>query len=146
MNYEIVTLQEKIVVGVTARTSHTDPQCQQVIGGLWQKFMEDGIWASIQNQANPYCVGLYSGYDETSYDVTVGAEVTKNENPQLIEKIIPAGNYAVFQIKGDIVKDVAEAWDKIWALPLERNFTGDFEEYLSNENGVAEIKIYIALK
>ena len=146
MNYEIVTLQEKIVVGVMARTSHTAPQCQQIIGGLWRKFMEDGIWASIRNKANPYCVGLYSGYDETSYDVTVGAEVTKNGNPQLVEKIIPASNYAVFCIRGDVVKDVSEAWDKIWTLPLERSFTCDFEEYLSNENGVAEIKIYIALK
>lgn len=146
MNYEIVTLQEKIVLGVTARTSHNDPQCQQVIGGLWQHFMAEGLVESVRNRANPYCIGLYSNYDETFYDVTVGVEVTENSHPELTEKTIPAGSYALFRIKGDVVRDVAEAWDKIWTLPLDRSFSGDFEEYLSNEKGVAEINIYIALK
>lgn len=146
MNYEIVTLKEKIMVGVTARTGNNAPDCTEVIGGLWQKFMENGVWASIQNKANIYCIGLYSDYDETSYDVTVGAEVTENGNPELTEKIIPAGKYAVFNLKGDVVKDVSSAWSEIWAIPLDRSFTGDYEEYLSNENGVAEVKIYIALK
>lgn len=36
MNYEIVNLEEKIVVGITARTGNNDPECQKVIGGLWQ--------------------------------------------------------------------------------------------------------------
>ncbi len=146
MNYEIVSLEQKIVVGITARTGNTGPDCNKIIGGLWGKFMGEGVWASIRNKANAYCIGLYSDYDEASYNVTVGAEVTANGNPELTEKIITAGKYAVFNIKGDVVKDVAEAWDKIWAMPLDRSFTGDFEEYLSNENGTAEINIYIALK
>lgn len=145
MQYEIVTLPEKKIVGLSARTGNNDPQMGAVIGGLWQKFM-DGIWSMVNHPANPYCVCLYSGYDATSYDVTVGAEVTKNGNPTLTEKTIPAGKYAKFHIKGDVVKDVGSAWAEIWAMPLDRSFTGDFEEYLSNVDGVAEIDIYIALK
>ena len=148
MNYEIVNLEEKIVVGVTARTGNTDPDCQKIIGGLWQDFMGKGIFASLENKANVYCVGLYSDYnfDEMTYDVTVGAEVSANENSEFSEKTIPAGKYAVFNVKGDVVTDVSNAWNEIWAMPLERSFTGDFEEYLSNENGVADVNIYIALK
>lgn len=55
-------------------------------------------------------------------------------------------NFALFRVKGDVVKAVSEAWEKIWAIPLERSFAGDFEEYVSNENGIAEINIYVALK
>ncbi|QIB70323.1 AraC family transcriptional regulator [Aminipila butyrica] len=146
MNYEVVTLKEKIVVGTCARTGNDDPDCVKIIGGLWQKFMAEGIWESIENKANTYCIGLYSDYDETSYDVTVGCEVLENSNPKLTEKRISAGQYAVFHVKGDVVKAVSEAWGKIWDMPLDRSFSGDFEEYLSNDNGVAEINIYIALK
>ncbi|AET67975.1 hypothetical protein Desor_2396 [Desulfosporosinus orientis DSM 765] len=146
MNYEIVTLKEKIVVGIGAKTGNNDPDCSKIIGGLWQKFMGDGILESIKNKVNAYCIGLYSDYDDTSYYVTVGCEVTKNGNPELTEKRIVTGQYAVFSVKGDVVKDVADAWEKIWAMPLDRSFSGDFEEYLSNDNGVADINIYIALK
>lgn len=147
MDYEIVTLKEKIIAGIAARTGNNDPDCSKIISGLWQKFMDDGIWESTKNKANAYCVGLYSDYDETtSFDVTVGCEVTENGNPELTEKRIAAGRYAVCRVEGDVVKDVADAWEKIWAMPLDRSFSGDFEEYLSNDDGIADVKIHIALK
>ncbi|MEI2987486.1 MAG: GyrI-like domain-containing protein [Oscillospiraceae bacterium] len=147
MNYEIVNLEEKIVVGITARTGNNDPECQKVIGGLWQDFMSKGIWESMKNKANEYCIGLYSNYDFTdmTYDVTIGAEVTQADTKINVKKI-PGGKFALFRVKGDVVKAVSEAWEKIWAIPLERSFAGDFEEYVSNENGIAEINIYVALK
>ncbi len=146
MDYEIVTLEKKLIVGITARTGNNDPDCLKIIGSLWKDFMEGGIGSSIKNRLDKYIIALYSNYDETSYDVTVGAQVSKNENMELSLKTIPEGKYAVFHIKGDVVTDVSNAWNEIWAMSLERSFTGDFEEYLSNENGVSEIDIYIALK
>ena len=148
MNYEIVNLEEKIVVGITARTGNNDPDIQKIVGGLWQDFMGKGIEKSLKNRANEYCIGLYTNYnfEEVTYDVTVGAEVLENGNPELSTKTIPAGEYAKFSIRGDVVVDVSNAWNEIWAMPLERTFTGDFEEYLSNENGGADINIYVALK
>lgn len=147
MNYEIVNLEEKIVVGITARTGNNDPECQKVIGGLWQDFMSKGIWESMKNKANEYCIGLYSNYDfnDMTYDVTIGAEVTQADTEYDIKKI-PGGKFALFRVKGDVVQAVSEAWEKIWSLPLERSFVGDFEEYVSNENGIAEINIYVSLK
>ncbi len=146
MNYEIVNLKEKTVVGVTARTANDAPDCAAVIGGLWKSYFGDGILASIKNKATPYCIGLYSDYDATSYDVTVGSEVSTNANPELSVKTIPAGKYAVFNIKGNVVTDVANAWNEIWQMPLDRSFAADFEEYLTNDEDNAEINIYIALK
>lgn len=147
MNYEIVNLNEKIIAGITARTGNNDPECQKVIGGLWQDFMSKGIWESMKNKANEYCIGLYSDYDfsNMTYEVTIGAEVTQADTKINVKKI-PGGKFALFRVKGDVVKAVSEAWEKIWAIPLERSFAGDFEEYVSNENGIAEINIYVALK
>lgn len=147
MNYEVVTLKEKMVVGLTAKTGNTDPDCQKIISGLWGSFM-GGTEAAIKNRSNPYSVGLYSDYDfvNMTYDVTVGAEVSENSNPELSVKIIPAGQYACFSVRGDVVTDVGNAWNEIWDMPLERSFSADFEEYISNENGVADVKIYLALK
>lgn len=148
MNYETVELDEKVIVGLMGRTGNTDPDCQKIIGGLWQDFMGKGVSGQVKNKTNSYCVGLYSAYDfnEMKYDVTVGCEVTENGNPELSEKTIPSGRYAMFHVKGDVVKDVSDAWAIIWELPLERSFTGDFEEYTGNENGMADVDIYIALK
>ena len=43
-------------------------------------------------------------------------------------------------------KEVAEAWNEIWKMDLNRSFTGDFEEYLNNDFDNSDINIYIALK
>lgn len=145
MNYEVVNLEKKIVAGVCAR-SDNGPECPAIIGGLWQKFMGEGVAQSIKNTSSPCPVCVYSDYDDTSYDATVGMIVSSNDNKELMEKTIPAGKYAKFFIKGDVVKDVGDAWNKIWGMNLDRSFTADFEEYLSNDNGVAEVNIYVALK
>lgn len=145
MDYEIVTLEEKIIAGVTARTSNDAPDMGQVIGKLWESFMGKH-WNATKNKTNAYSIGLYSDYDETSYDVTIGCEVAKFENPELSSKIIPAGKYAKFSIHGDVVTAVQESWDEIWKMPLDRSYAADFEEYLNNDNGIADINIYIALK
>lgn len=84
--------------------------------------------------------------NQFNYDVTVGYDVSKNENPEFIVKTIPAGKYAKFMIKGHMINAVVDAWNKIWTLSLNRSFTGDFEEYLNESMDEAEVAIYIALK
>ena len=152
MNYEIVNLSEKKLAGFNARTSNADPTMNETIAGLWKQLFETGTFFSMKNKVNAYSIGLYSDDEngaEGEYDITVGCEVTTYDNmPEgMIQKIIPAGNYAKFVIFGDMQAAVADAWQKIWQLPLERTYTGDFEEYVSTEeNGEAEIHIYIAVK
>lgn len=47
MDYEIVMLEEKIAVGISARTNNTSPDMGAVIGGLWNRFFNEGVYASI---------------------------------------------------------------------------------------------------
>ena len=143
MNYEIVELKEKTIVGFAARTSNEDPQMGAIIGGLWKQLYTPENTEKIQNRVNAYAIGLYSNYDKEGYQVTAGFEVSdaKSGNGFAV-KTIPAGRYAKFSVHGDMIEAVANSWKEIWETPLDRTFTGDFEEYLSQE----DIDIYIAIK
>ena len=80
MNYEIVELEEKIVVGICDKTSNDDPKMGEVIGNVWKELFATGKIADIKNRSNDHTIGLYSDYTENGYDITAGCEVTKNEN------------------------------------------------------------------
>ena len=146
MNYEIVTLEEKIVVGVSVDTSLSDPEMGSKIGGLWTQLYQTPIHASIKNKVDDYAIGLYSDYMQDKYTVMAGNEVSKSENAELTTKIIPASKYAKFSIHGNMQTAVAQAWDEIWKMDLDRSFAGDFEEYLNSDWDDADINIYIGLK
>ena len=143
MNYEIVTLEEKTVVGFAARTANEDPKMGEIIGGLWQKLYAPENVQKVENRSNTYAIGLYSDYDETGYQVMAGFEVSQVVPVEhMVVKTIPAGKYAKFSVHGDMVEAVAKSWQEIWQTPLDRTYTGDFEEYTSME----DIDIYIAIQ
>lgn len=144
---DIVKLDEKTIVGLSARTGNSDSDMGKIIGGLWQRFF--GIYSEIPNKRNDRSIGLYSGYSEEQYDITAGCEVSSiSEIPEgMALKTIPSGNYAKFITRGDPVQAVSELWQEIWSLPLDRTYTGDFEEYFAGHDGEpGEIHIYIAVK
>ena len=143
MNYGIVELKEKTIVGFAARTSNEDPQMGAIIGGLWKQLYTPENTEKKQNRVNAYAIGLYSDYDKEGYQVTAGFEVSDAESGNgFTVKTIPAGRYAKFSVHGDMIEAVANSWKEIWETPLDRTFTGDFEEYLSQE----DIDIYIAIE
>ena len=43
MNYEIVNLEEKKVVGVSDKTKNSDPNMSMIIGSLWNKLYNEEI-------------------------------------------------------------------------------------------------------
>lgn len=151
MNYEVVELNEKTVVGLAVRTSNNDENMGQVIGGLWQQFFAEGVYQSIESKLNNCTIGLYSNYENGingAYDVTVCCEVNKCQVLPIGSEVkrIPAGKYAKFVVNGHMQKAVAEFWTKLWSIELNRKYTYDFEEYQSGgdmEN--CEIHIYIAI-
>lgn len=143
MKYEIVECKEKTIVGFAARTSNDDPEMSNIIGGLWKNLYTPGNPEKVKNRANTYAIGLYSDYNETGYQTTVGFEVSAPEAvSDMVVKTIPAGKYARFHVHGDMVEAVAASWKEIWETPLDRTFTGDYEEYLTME----DIDIYIAIR
>lgn len=145
MDYVVVKLEEKIIVGVSAFTGNSDPDMGEIIGGLWKELYQGGVNSMIKNKSNKYAIGLYSDYTSNQYCVTVGNEVSRAENPDLTVKVIPAGKYAKFSVHGHMEKAVAKAWKEIWQMDLDRSFTGDFEEYRTDDFEDCDIDIYIAI-
>lgn len=153
MEYEIVELEEKIVEGISIRTTNQDGKSIQDIGALWQKFYAEGEYNKIENKVNNKAIGLYTDYEgdyTKPYNFIACSEINKkSENMKnRTTKIIPKGRYAKFVIIGDVQKSVGEAWGEIWNMNLERKYTCDFEEYQNNTEDMQnqEIHIYIAIK
>lgn len=156
MNYEVVELAEKTVIGIKAITSNQDPKMSEIIGGLWKSFYEDA-YSKISGAINKKAIGLYCDYgtpNKDDYTVMVctevdsdGAKKSLSQSKDLTVKKIPSGRYAKFTVKGNVSTATAECWNEIWAALLERTFTGDFEEYQEDCDGVqGTIIIYIAIK
>lgn len=156
MNYEIVELPARTVVGPTVRASNSSPEEGAVIGQLWQRFMGEGMDRAIPEvRVEPYgCFGLYCDYDfsDMSYKLLIGCQTDAADTPEGMERQeMPAGRYAKFAIRGgDCVGSVQEVWAAIWAdeeLTAQRAFTFDFEGYLPGEDmACADIDIFVALK
>lgn len=160
MNYEIVELEQKLVVGKCIVTSNSDPKMGEEIGKLWEKLYDSkcGYYCEIKNRINESAIGLYSDYQQDKYTVTVGAEVSKAENSEFTAKTIIKGKYAKFAVHGNMITAVAKAWGEIWKIKLDRTFAGDFEEYLpcdgcKNKESCnvqictnCDINIYVAIK
>jgi predicted transcriptional regulator YdeE len=151
MDYEIVKLEEKTIVGIAARTNNQDPDLGAKIGGLWQSFFQNGIYQGIPAKKNEKALGVYTDYAGTEmdeYTIIVASEVT--DVPQLaigmVKRSIPAGKYAKFIVRGDMEKDVADFWAKLWQMDLPRTYVSDFEEYQDDNMENAEIHIYIGIK
>lgn len=152
MDYEVIELKEKLVAGLSARTSNNAPDMGMVIGSLWGCFFEEGIFFHIDHKENEKSIGLYSDYNGEKmeeYQITVGCEVNSREQSQegLTFAVIPAGKYAKFVVRGHMQKAVSDFWMKLWSMDLNRSFTGDFEEYQPGGTMEdSEIHMYIALK
>lgn len=150
MDYEIVTLNEKTVVGYSACTSNSSSDMGQVIGGLWEHFFSEEGYFKIGNKVNDKTLGIYTDYtkeEKGEYTVVVACEVNSIEGvSDFVVRKIPAGKYAKFIVKGNMITAVAQFWQELWQLELDRSFLCDFEEYQNSDCENAEIHIYIGLK
>ena len=150
MKYEIVELEEKMVVGVSIRTSNQNGKAIQDIGLAWQKLFQKGNYDQIPNKVNGKTIWLYTdyeGYYTKPYRFFAGVEVRKkSENRE--SAIIPKGKYAKFHIIGDVQNSVWQALQEIWGMKLKRTYRGDFEEYQNNTEDMTkqEIDIYIGVE
>ncbi|QZY56867.1 GyrI-like domain-containing protein [Crassaminicella profunda] len=153
MKYEIIMLNEKIVVGIMKQTTNVGGQSVKDIGEVWQQFITTGIYEKIMGKVNHKAIGLYTDYEgdfTRPYDFLACCEVMDHEKLEgsLTKKVIPKGKYAKFIINGDVKEAVGQFWTKLWQLDLDRAYTCDFEEYQNNSQDMKnqEIHIYISLK
>lgn len=150
MTYEIVKLAEKTVAGLTARTNNASPDMGIIIGSLWQRYFGGGIYPAISGKINDKTLGIYTDYesDETGdYTIMVACETSETRQADDITvRVIPAGCYAKFIVRGNQQQAVAAFWMELWQMDLPRTFVCDFEEYQNNQVEDAEIHIYIGMK
>nr|WP_300128091.1 zinc ribbon domain-containing protein [uncultured Butyricicoccus sp.] len=141
MKYEVVTLPERNITGLSVRTSNDAPDCEQKIGALWQMFHQH-----VQ-QAGDKCYGVYTDYkwDTPSYLAFVGHEGATG-GADVTTVTIPAGNYAKFTYFGAVGK-IGEVWQEIWHMNLPRAYTADFEEYVQvdEQTQCGQVNVYVAL-
>ncbi len=100
MNYEIVTLEEKTVAGICARTNNTSSDMGAVIGELWKRFYNEGVYASIPDKVNEKALGIYTDYagdEKSDYTVMIACEIAKEalKGEYTIRKI-PYGQYGKY--------------------------------------------------
>ncbi|GAA0104139.1 GyrI-like domain-containing protein [Paraclostridium sordellii] len=152
MNYEIVNLEEKQVVGLVKETTNNNNKAIKDIGILWEEFFVKGYYKNIENKRNNKPIGLYTDYkgDFTKpYNFLCCYEVNEAYDIKypLVRKTISGGKYAKFIIKGDVQKSVGEFWMKLWKMNLDRKYSCDFEEYQNNDEDIQnqEIHIYISI-
>lgn len=153
MDYEVVFLEEKTVVGLMVTTTNENNKAMMDIGILWGEFLQKGVYDSISNKINAKGIGLYTDYEgdfTKPYNFLACCEVSEANSitAKMVVKKIPHGNYAKFIIKGHMQRAVGEFWSNLWGLSLDRKYSSDFEEYQNNSNDMEnqEIHIYIALK
>lgn len=151
MNYEIVSLQAKTVVGLPCRTKNSDPDMTNKIGTLWSDFYGKGVYSSIKNKANDKSICVYTDYAldvNGLYTAVVGCEVhtLTPTSPCTCVKKIPEGRYAKFVVCGPMHEAIGKFWNEFWTLNLSRSYTCDFEEYQNSDLENAIIHIYISIK
>lgn len=151
MTYELVTLADKLVVGITDRTNNAAPDMGEKIGQLWQRFYSDGHVDKIAHRVDHVALGIYTDYasdEKGDYTVMVACQVTEPSS-RFETRVIKGGKYAKFVVKASqdqLVSKVADAWTAIWQMPLPRLFAADFEAYQVADGEQAEVHIYISLK
>lgn len=151
MEYQIIQREKTTVAGLAVRTNNNDPAMQQTIGKLWKDFYEGGIYASIPEKQSSKPFGIYTDYasDETgAYTALVACETSDTSHlPDGVTACtIPAGRYARFIVRGNMVTAVSAFWQALWAMDLPRAFTCDSEEYQNGDMENTEIHMYISLK
>lgn len=96
-------------------------------------------------------MGVYTDYEggpEDDYCIIVACEIDGSTTAPdgTVFRIIPAGRYARFIVKGELHTAVAAFWQELWTMDLPRTFQYDFEEYQNDDNKHAEIHMYISLE
>lgn len=151
MNYTLISLPLKFIIGITTRTSNAT--AAQDIPKLWQQFYQTNVAQRIAHKKSDAILALYCDYEKdhtAPYTLIIGCEVDSTDNiPQdMAVKEIPASTYVVFKNYGPFPEELVKTWHMIWQAPLDRSYTGDFELYNPTFHPIEnpELDVYIAIR
>lgn len=147
----LIYIEEFTVVGLTVRTMNSDefnPE-KSKLPLLWNQFYS--LIESIPSRLNSSIFGVYSDYESDAtghYSMTAGVLVNPAVSmPNLSMVRVQAGDYLVFEGKGEMPQTVVETWKRVWEYftlesDYQRSFRTDFEQY----NGSDYVAIHIGVK
>lgn len=150
--FEIIQEPAFSIIGITCRTSNAPEHAPIDIPKLWERFFQDNIQAQIPNKISNEIFGVYCDYEDDytkPYSLVIGCKVSSTDGiPQgMVCKTMPATSYAVFHAIGEHPKSLIATWQEIWATPLKRTYTGDFECYGEKfSKSPQQVDIYIAIQ
>lgn len=123
------------------------------IGGLWNRFFQEGIAARIAGRLDDHMLGVYHAYDgdhTQPYGYFVGCRVTTNAAlPEGLDELhVPQGAYQIVVAEGKMPDCVMEAWQGIWESDIPRAYGHDYEVYLPPGDGSTpdRVDIYLSVK
>lgn len=152
MAFEITTLRELYVIGISVRTSNQNGQAQADIGALWGKLRQENLLTQIPNKVSHEIYCVYTDHEsdfQGPYTTILGSQVhTLETSPtKLTGKTIPAANYQVYPSKGKLPDCVAKTWNFIWQTNLNRKYTADFDVYGQQTQNpeAAEVKTFVCV-
>jgi predicted transcriptional regulator YdeE len=144
-------VKKKYILGIALKTSNQHSRAKKEIPAHWDRFFTEGISDKIPNKLSNTIFSLYTDYEgdvTKPYSCIIGYEVSDlNHIPEgMVGKVIPEAEYALFDATGKFPDSVVQTWQTIWALPLKRAYTVDFEVYPADfaTQAAPEIKIYIS--
>ncbi len=155
MDYTIVELPERRVVGLGDKIAGTEDHGMEQIGKLWQRFMERGMMASVPGAVldtySMFCVYHdYESLQSMNCDMVLGCESAADAPEGMVSYTIPAGKFMKFAFSGDPKDACIEAWEKIWVMEeVHKVRTGkiDFETYYpSDDPRNCDMEIFIGIR
>lgn len=138
MKYHVKNKEAFNVIGLELKTTYKRAQVE--IGQLWNKFIAENIADKIPNITHIEPVALYYEYGgqgmccpmgPDSYAMLLGCKVANLDTIPvgMTGKAVPKQKYAVFNITNQLPESLAQAWEAINALGLNRSLQYDFEDY-----------------
>ena len=136
---KITKITEQTIQGISIRTQNSyemNPETAK-ISGLYQRF-DENIVVDYQHGARVY--GIYFDYESDAsgmFSVLAGADQIESSKVNLQSVTIEAGDYLVFEGKGEMPQAVIDTWMKIWDYfsgeknEYQRVYKTDFELYKS---------------
>ncbi|MCP4441449.1 MAG: AraC family transcriptional regulator [Aureispira sp.] len=152
MSYTTVQLAPFYIIGLSVSTKNANGQAQKDIGQLWQDWFSQNISAKIPNKLSEDIYNVYTEYESDHngvYTSILGHRVDSlADTPAgLVGNTIQGGQFALYQVQGELPAIVAQTWEKIWAeLSSKRLYSADFDVYGPRVEGEpAKVKTYVSL-
>lgn len=146
------TIESFQVSGLRIRTDNATEQTPKgKIRALWSDFFAQDLFEIPERIQGSPVYGVYTNYESDhtgEFDVIAEVKVTEAPTTHLQTVTIEAGDYLVFETKGEMPQRIIDGWMAVWHYfaqadsPYQRRYTTDFEQTV-DEN---DIEIFIAVK